>query len=79
MLGGNGFCPNGLIAYGNTGLSMQLHPELSSAFIGDILDRRSGLNFTDDQVTEARARVDNAVDDALVGQWMVAFFRQAAQ
>ena len=74
-LGGNDFCPNGIIAYGQHGLSMQLHPELSSAFIESIFKQKRGEVMPEEQVDEALSRVNDPVDDARAAAWIVHFMR----
>ena len=75
-LAGSSFCPNGILAYGNAGLSMQLHPELPAAFISTLLDRRAQGAMTPEDVEEARTRVELPVDDHLAAEWIVNFFHQ---
>lgn len=73
-LGGNAFCPNGMLAYGTSGLSMQLHPELSNDFIRSLIEKRYGQQMKAEQAEEALARVDLPVDDTLVAGWIANFF-----
>nr|WP_321457490.1 gamma-glutamyl-gamma-aminobutyrate hydrolase family protein [uncultured Cohaesibacter sp.] len=76
LLAGNDFCPNGMIAYGNAGLSMQLHPELSSENVKTMLLKRRGHEMSVDDADEALAHVEDPVDSARVAKWMVRFFKQ---
>ncbi|WP_319410351.1 gamma-glutamyl-gamma-aminobutyrate hydrolase family protein [uncultured Cohaesibacter sp.] len=76
LIAGNDFCPNGMIAYGNSGLSIQLHPELSSSIIKTMLHNRRGNAMSNEDADEALSRVNDPVDADLVAGWMVRFLRQ---
>ncbi|WP_316859640.1 gamma-glutamyl-gamma-aminobutyrate hydrolase family protein [uncultured Cohaesibacter sp.] len=78
LLGGNDFCPNGFIAYGTSGMSMQLHPELSSGIITTMLHKRRGEQMSEEDADFAISHANDPVDADMVGQWMVNFFRQGA-
>lgn len=77
LLGGNDFCPFGILGYGEHGLSMQLHPELRADFIESLLRARKGQTMSTGQVDEALQRVHMPVDDRLVAGWIMAFLRSA--
>ena len=73
LLGGNDFCPNGLIDYGDEAISMQAHPEFSGAFAQALLDR---WLTKPDLAAQARAAIktlDAPNDDERVGGWIRAF------
>ncbi len=76
LIAGNSFCPNGMIAYGQSGLSMQLHPELSAPLIETLLKQRRGLSMTEEDADTALSHVHDAVDADRVAKWIVRFFRQ---
>ena len=76
-IGGNDFCPNGLLLYGNTGLSMQLHPELSADFITTLISKRRGESMDDVDADDAASRVNDPVDDQLVARWIVNFLKES--
>ncbi len=75
LLGGNDFCPNGILSYGNTGFSMQLHPELSSDFIRDVFETRRGDVMSEEETDLVLEKVDLPVDSPLAARWMVDFFK----
>ena len=77
-IGGNAFCPNGLLLYGKSGLSMQLHPELSAGFISELIDMRRGRSMSDEEADAALTQVDKPVDDQMVARWIVNFMRELA-
>ena len=76
LIAGNAFCPNGMIAYGDSGLSMQLHPELESGIIEVMLHQRRGDAMSEEDADVALAHVHDKVDAEKVAEWMVRFFRQ---
>ena len=70
LLAGNDFCPNGMIAYGNAGLSMQLHPELSSENVKTMLLKRRGHEMSVDDADEALAHVEDPLTrQGLLNGW----------
>ena len=77
LIAGNEFCPNGMIAYGKAGLSLQLHPELSSGIVETLLHKRRGTGMTEQDADVALSHVNDPVDADRVAQWMVQFFHQS--
>ena len=73
LLGGNDFCPNGLLAYGDDAISMQGHPEFSGAFAQALLDRWLLKPALADQARAAIKTLDAPNDDDRVGGWIKAF------
>ncbi|HYD30732.1 MAG TPA: gamma-glutamyl-gamma-aminobutyrate hydrolase family protein [Azospirillaceae bacterium] len=74
------FCPYAVLAYGNTAISFQAHPEFDAAFERDLLELRQSGVVPDDRAEPALAALEapGAVKDAaLVGCWIAHFFRQA--
>jgi GMP synthase-like glutamine amidotransferase len=58
-------------------MSLQGHPEFSDEFVAALYSARRGKSLTDAQVEGALASLNSPVDSALVGMWMVRFFRTA--
>nr|WP_321982623.1 gamma-glutamyl-gamma-aminobutyrate hydrolase family protein [uncultured Cohaesibacter sp.] len=77
LIAGNAFCPNGMIAYGKAGLSLQLHPELSSGIVETMLHKRRGTAMTEQDADVALSHVNDPVDADCVAQWMIEFFHQS--
>lgn len=77
-LAGNDFCPNGMVLYGKSGLSMQLHPELPADFIAFLIENRRGTAIDDADADAAALRVADPVDDQLVAGWIVKFMKSAS-
>jgi GMP synthase-like glutamine amidotransferase len=73
LLGGNDFCPNGLIGYGDDAISMQAHPEFSGEFAQALLDRWLLKPKLADQARAAIKTLDAPNDDDRVGGWIKAF------
>ena len=76
-IAGNDFCPNGMLLYGKSGLSMQLHPELPADFISFLIENRRGDSMNDEDADKAAKQVADPVDDQLVARWIVNFMKTA--
>jgi GMP synthase-like glutamine amidotransferase len=72
------FCPNAGIAYGDTAISVQPHPEFDAAFERTVIENRRGAIIPENVADTALAGVDGPTDSAMFGRWMVRFFREAA-
>ena len=72
------FCPYAMLAYGETAISVQPHPEFDADFERGILSARRGSVIPDDIADAALAHVDGPTDSDLFGRWIVNFFRHAA-
>lgn len=72
-LGGSDFCPIGSMQIGQHIWTTQFHPEMPRVFM------KALLGYLDDKLdadtmARAHARLNNAADVPLFGQWMVQFF-----
>jgi GMP synthase-like glutamine amidotransferase len=68
------FCPNaGLVYDGGTAMSLQPHPEFDLAYSRALLELRRGKPFSDVEVNEKQAALDQPLDDRAVGEAMVRF------
>jgi GMP synthase-like glutamine amidotransferase len=74
VLGGNAFCPNGLLVYeGDDAISIQAHPEFSAEFAKALLDRRLLDPALAGQAQAAIHSLDAPNDNHRVGGWLKAF------
>jgi GMP synthase-like glutamine amidotransferase len=73
VLGGNAFCPNGLIDYGDGAISMQCHPEFSPDYAKALLELRRERPDVAPLAPAAIASLDAPNDRARVGGWIRAF------
>lgn len=72
------FCPYGLLAYGETAMSIQPHPEFDADFERRLLATRRGSVVPEAIADAALAGLDAPTDAAVFGRWMTRFFRHAA-
>ena len=76
VLAGSDFCPNGMLAYGDDAISLQLHPEFapdySKALIGA---RRRAGRLPDDLATDAIDSLDRPDDHARIAGWIERFLQ----
>ena len=79
VLAGNDFCPNAMLTVGNTILTLQSHPEMSSAYAGELYDvRRPRLGDARvDAALETLADAPHAPDADRVAAWIGAFISHA--
>lgn len=76
VLGSNAFCENAVLAYGDTILTIQPHPEFESNFI-DALIRTRGRGVVPDALLEAAsAQLDKPNDNGKIADKMAAFFKK---
>jgi GMP synthase (glutamine-hydrolysing) len=76
VLGGNAFCENAVLAYGDTIWTIQPHPEYGTDFIGDLIRTRGRGVVPDAQLDAAEALLDSPTDNAAIAQEMAAFFQK---
>lgn len=72
------FCEYAGLAYGRTGLSVQAHPEYGDAFIAGLIEHRGKGVVPDPLLDQARARLGQPNDSALLADRIADFFRAAA-
>ena len=71
VLGGNDFCPLGMLAYDATSISCQLHPEFEPGYSIALIEGRSGSRFPAEQAAvESLHRPD---DHERVAGWIERF------
>jgi len=72
------FCEYAGLAYGRTGLSVQAHPEYGDAFIAGLIEHRGKGVVPEPLLEQARARLGQPNDSALLADRIADFFRAAA-
>ena len=72
------FCPFAALAYGQTGFSIQPHPEFDADFERALIEMRRGNGVPEDVADDGLATIGQPVDSSLVGTWLARFFRHAA-
>ena len=79
VLGGSDFCPNAIIAYGDTALSFQPHPEFDIPFLRGVSEHRLKGLAPDDVLTQAEhSFATKQSDSALVAEWIARFLQDNA-
>ena len=76
VLGGNDFCPIGVVRYQQPALSVQFHPEFSEQYMNDLLDLRGGTVISKEQTDAARASMLTVPNSKLIADWTGDFFRE---
>ncbi len=72
------FCEYAGLAYGDHAFSIQPHPEFDAAYERDLINLRQGGDGIPEDIAERAIRtLENGVDNDLLAQWIVAFFRRA--
>ena len=80
VVGSSDFCPNAVIAYGDTAISFQPHPEFNVPFLRGVSEHRlKGL--APDSVREAAERSfqDKQPDQPIVAKWIADFLLSKAK
>lgn len=75
-IGGNQFCPFGVIEYKQAALSSQFHPEFSNAYVSDLLRLRGGVIIDQAVADRASETLSQVPDNPLVAQWVARFFHE---
>ena len=78
VLASNDFCANAALAYGDTILTIQPHPEFGKPFIEELISYRAPGVVPADQIADARARLDRPLDSTRFADRMAAFFKRTA-
>lgn len=76
VLGGNEFCKNAVLAYGDTIWTIQPHPEFDAAFIDGLIKHRGRGVVPDQQLDDASTRLDAPTHNAEIASQIAAFFKQ---
>lgn len=74
VLGGNDFCPNAFLKYGQTAITMQPHPEFSPDFSADLLKARSAV-LPVDMVDPAAQSFGDPVTSGKIADRIATFFK----
>ena len=67
-------CAIAALAYGDTMLTMQPHPEFPNSVLSELLDHRAKGIVPADRQAAARAQLDQPNDNARIGQKLARFF-----
>ncbi len=76
VIGASDFCENAMLAYGDTALTFQPHPEYDSGFIKGLANGRGRGIVPDKVLANALARLDTPTTRGPVIEQMAAFFKQ---
>jgi GMP synthase-like glutamine amidotransferase len=77
VLAGSAFTPFGVVAYGESAISMQVHPEFDPAYAAALIEARRGTRYTDEQADAAIATLHTPNDRTRVAGWIGRFLEQA--
>ena len=78
VLASNDFCANAALAYGDTILTIQPHPEFGKPLIDGLITHRAPGVVPADQIADARDRLDTPLDSARFADRMAAFLKRTA-
>ena len=76
VLGGTEATPHGHLALGTRVFSTQYHPEITSAFMDELIEALEG-DIDPDALARARASRADPLDSGLMAGWIARFFAQA--
>jgi len=74
VLGGNAFCPYGMLGYGDSILTVQAHPEFDPDFVTGLIDTRGRGVVPDAQLDRAKADLTDHIDKPYLATRIAAFF-----
>ncbi len=75
IVGSSDFCKAAMLAYGQTALTIQPHPEFTAEFAGDLLDARRNV-LPDNIAAQAEDGLDADLMSASIADRFEAFFKQ---
>lgn len=78
VLASNDFCANAALAYGDTILTIQPHPEFGRPLIEGLITHRAPGVVPADQIADARDRLDRPLDSTRFADRMAAFLKRTA-
>jgi GMP synthase (glutamine-hydrolysing) len=78
VLASNAFCANAALAYGDTILTIQPHPEFGAPLIQGLITHRAPGVVPADQIAAARDRLDTPLDSTRFADRMAAFLKRTA-
>lgn len=76
VLGSTDFCKNAILAYDDTILTYQPHPEFDPSYVQDLIETRGRGLVPDPLLDTALAESDGPLDTAKVANDMARFFKQ---
>ncbi len=82
LLASSPFCPFAALAFGDSAISIQPHPEFDNAYESALLEQRRGKLIPEDRAAPALTAMDGsaeAPDTAAVAQWIANFLKMKAQ
>ncbi|VAW10830.1 hypothetical protein MNBD_ALPHA09-883 [hydrothermal vent metagenome] len=77
VLAGSDHCPFALLAYGETAISFQGHPEFTAAYARDLIALRRGTLFSKALADDANASRGRPADADAVARWIANFLKLA--
>ena len=76
VAGGNDFCANAMLTYGNRIYTVQAHPEFDAQVIDGLATYRGPGNVPDAQLAQVRADLDKPVDNGRLAAQIARFFKE---
>ena len=77
VLAGSDFCPNGMLAYGDDAISLQLHPEFAADYSKALIEARRRVGrLPDDLATDAIESLQRPDDHARIAGWIAGFLER---
>jgi GMP synthase-like glutamine amidotransferase len=76
VLGGNAFCENAVLAYGDSIWSIQPHPEFTARFLEGLIKTRGPGVVPDARLAAAKSRLKLPDNNADIAAHMAAFFKK---
>lgn len=76
VLGGNDFCKNAILAYGDTVWTVQPHPEYNAEFIDGLIRTRGRGVVPDDVLAAAAEKLNGPTSNSDIAEHMADFFRK---
>ncbi len=76
VLASNDFCANAAVAYGDTILTLQAHPEYDARMLSALITYRAPGVVPADQIAQARGNLDTPLDATRFADRMAAFLKK---
>jgi len=73
VVAGSDFCPNGMLAYGDDAISIQLHPEFAPDYSIALIEGRRGQRIPEDLAARAVESLKRPDDHARMATWIAGF------
>ena len=74
VLASNPFCANAALLYGTRAFTVQAHPEFTNQWTAEMIEKRGRGLVPDPLLDEARAKVSEPIQDALLADRIARFF-----